>query len=97
MEKIYQNKETGEWIMPGYSYEVRWDFEVYGALNNLRPRLLTPELYFKYEGWCKNNCEGKWKWHSSPKQTKTFINTVTLSWLFFELEEDAVAFKLRWA
>ena len=36
-------------------------------------------------GWCNENCVGKWD--SDPREHLT---------LYFELESDAVAFKLRW-
>ena len=47
-------------------------------------RVYNQDLYESIDSWCYQNCQGDWQWHE------------TTMWRF-ELESDAMAFKLRWA
>ena len=44
---------------------------------------LQNDLYRIIDNWCDQNCKGKWSWLEATMWG-------------FELEEDAMAFKLRW-
>ena len=50
-------------------------------------------LFFKKETWCKGNCEGKFE-TKLIKKDKYLVMGVSFN---FELESDAVAFKIMWA
>ena len=48
---------------------------------------ITSDEYYK---WMTNNLKGKW-----VEKGITYSNTISF-YMFFEFEEDAMAFKLRW-
>lgn len=62
-------------------------FTGWGLSELLEKENITSDEYYK---WMTNNLKGKW-----VEKGITYLNTISF-YVFFEFEEDAMAFKLRW-
>ena len=59
-----------------------------------RERVLTVEEYTKRDNWCIENCKEKYGWIGGEVEPQFTYTSFKKIW--FETEQDAMGFKLRW-